>query len=130
WLLLCAALVGIGFNIKMLEAYLVLPAFGLLYLLAAPTSIWKRLGHLALAGVLLLVISFSWALAVDLTPASQRPYVGSSQDNSEISLALGYNGINRLIGRFGRGFGGGPRANTPTNATNRSPNTSGNGRPT
>ncbi len=101
WLLLCAAAVGIGFNIKMLEAYLVVPAFGLLYLLAAPTSIWKRVVHLALALMLLLVISFSWALAVDLTPASQRPHVGNTQDNSEISLALGYNGLQRLLGLGG-----------------------------
>ena len=103
WLLLSAAIVGIGFNVKMLEAYLVVPAYVLLYLLASPVSIWKRVWHLALAGVVLLAISFSWALAVDLTPASMRPYVGSSQNNSEISLALGYNGINRLIGQFGRG---------------------------
>jgi 4-amino-4-deoxy-L-arabinose transferase-like glycosyltransferase len=103
WLLLSAAVVGIGFNIKMLEAYLVVPAYGLLYLLAAPVSIWKRIGHLALASVVLLAISLSWALAVDMTPAALRPYVGSSQNNSEISLALGYNGINRLIGQFGRG---------------------------
>ncbi len=103
WLLLSAAIVGIGFNVKMLEAYLVVPAYGLLYLLAAPLSLWKRVGQLALAGVVLLVISLSWALVVDLTPASLRPYVGSSQNNSEISLALGYNGINRLIGQFGRG---------------------------
>ena len=120
WLLLSAVIVGIGFNIKMLEAYLVVPAFGLLYLLAAPKSIWKRIGHLALAVVVLLIVSFSWAVAVDLTPASQRPYVGSTQDNSELSLALGYNGIDRLLGRFGGGFGGGPRANTPTNGTTRS----------
>ena len=123
WLLLSAAIVGIGFNIKMLEAYLVVPAFGLLYLLAAPRSLWKRIGHLALAGMLLLVISLSWVVAVDLTPASQRPYVGSTQDNSELSLAIGYNGIERLLGSFGRGFGGGLRANTSTNATNRSGNT-------
>src|SRR5436309_12530319 len=103
WLLLSAAIVGIGFNVKMLEAYLVVPAYGLLYLLAAPISLWKRVGQLALAGVVLLVISLSWALVVDLTPASLRPYVGSSQNNSEISLALGYNGINRLVGQFGRG---------------------------
>src|SRR5437763_1681382 len=131
WLLLSAVIVGIGFNIKMLEAYLVVPAFGLLYLLAAPRSIWKRLGHLALAGLVLLVVSFSWVVAVDLTPASQRPYVGSTQDNSEISLALGYNGIERLLGGlFGRGgFRGGPPANTSTNTTNRSGNTSTNGTP-
>src|SRR5438105_2848534 len=63
WLLLSAVIVGIGFNIKMLEAYLVVPAFGLLYLLAAPRSIWKRIGHLALAGALLLVI---WLLPLAL----------------------------------------------------------------
>src|SRR5579885_2190637 len=69
WLLLAAAIVGIGFNIKMMEAYLVVPAFGVLYLLAAPKSLWMRIGHLALALLVLLTISFSWALAVDLTPA-------------------------------------------------------------
>src|SRR5207302_8156506 len=109
-----AAIVGIGFNVKMLEAYLVVPAYILLYLLAAPISLWKRVGHLALAGVVLLAISLSWALAVDLTPASLRPYVGSSQNNSEISLALGYNGISRLIGHLG--FGG--RTNTATPRAN------------
>jgi 4-amino-4-deoxy-L-arabinose transferase-like glycosyltransferase len=124
WLLLTAVIVGIGFNIKMLEAYLVVPAYGLLYLLAAPRSIWKRIGHLALAGVVLLVVSFSWIAAVDLTPATQRPYVGSTQDNSELSLALGYNGIQRLIGQFGNGFRGGPPVNI-----NRSGNTGGNGAP-
>src|SRR6266705_4370295 len=69
WLLLSAVIVGIGFNINMLEAYLVVPAYGLLYLLAAPRSIWKRIVHLAIAGALLLVISLSWVVAVDLTPA-------------------------------------------------------------
>ncbi len=121
WLLLAAALVGLGFNIKMLEAYLVVPAFGLLYLLAAPKRLWTRIAHLALATVVLLVISFSWLVVVDLTPASQRPYVGSTQDNSEISLAFGYNGIDRLLGRFG---GGGFR---PNGANTRSGNTSANG---
>lgn len=122
WLLLTAVIVGIGFNIKMLEAYLVIPAFGLLYLLAAPKSIWKRIAHLAVAGALLLVISLSWMVVVDLIPASQRPYVGSTQNNSELSLALGYNGIQRLLGGFG-GFGG----NTSSNGTPPSGNTSGTG---
>jgi 4-amino-4-deoxy-L-arabinose transferase-like glycosyltransferase len=120
WLLLTALIVGIGFNIKMLEAYLVVPAYGLLYLLAAPKSIWKRIAHLAVAGALLLVVSLSWVVAVDLTPASQRPYVGSTQDNSELSLALGYNGIQRLIGNiFGGsgGFGGESSANRASNGT-------------
>src|SRR5207302_9075349 len=117
WLLLCAVFVGLGFNIKMLEAYLVVPAYGLLYLLAAPRSIWARIGQLALAALLMLTISLSWAVAVDLTPAANRPYVGSSQNNSEISLSLGYNGIQRLIGQFG--FGGGNAGSSTNGNTTR-----------
>ncbi len=112
WLLLCAVSVGLGFNIKMLEAYLVVPAYGLLYLLAAPRKFWVRLVQLAIALLVMLVVSLSWAVVVDLIPASQRPYVGSSQDNSEISLAIGYNGTQRLLGSFG---GGG--SNTPFGGT-------------
>lgn len=122
WLLLCALSVGLGFNIKMMEAYLVVPAFGLLYLLASPRRVWVRIGHLALAILLMLVLSLSWVVAVDLTPSSQRPYVGSTQDNSELSLAIGYNGVQRLLGFFGGGgFGGGGNRNnsntTPSSAS-------------
>lgn len=107
WIILTAVMVGLGFNIKMLEAYLVVPAYAVLYLLASPRKLWMRILQLFVAALIMLAISLSWAVAVDLTPAAQRPYVGSSQDNSEISLALGYNGIQRLLGSFG--FGGGNR---------------------
>ncbi len=128
WLLLSAFIVGIGFNIKMLEAYLVVPAFGVLYLLAAPRSIWKRIGYLALAGLVLLVVSASWIVAVDLTPASQRPFVDSTTDNSELTLALGYNGVDRLIGNI---FGGrrGFRPNTSTTGSRTTGTTGTNGTP-
>jgi 4-amino-4-deoxy-L-arabinose transferase-like glycosyltransferase len=99
WLLVGAVMVGLGFNIKMMEAFLVLPAFYLLYLLAAPVSWWRRFMHLGLATVVLLVVSLSWAVVVDLTPADQRPYVGSSSNNSELDLIVGYNGLGRLLGR-------------------------------
>ena len=102
FLLLGATFVGIGFNIKMLEAYLPLPAFYALYFLGSVEGLWCKVGKLALASILLLVISFSWAVAIDLTPANQRPYVGSSGNNSEMSLIFGYNGIDRLLGMFGR----------------------------
>ena len=97
WLLLCAMLVGIGFNIKMLQAYLVLPAFYLLYLLAPPLPWWKRLLHLVLATVVLLVVSLAWAFTVDLTHPDARPYVGSSKDNTVLELIIGHNGMNRLL---------------------------------
>jgi 4-amino-4-deoxy-L-arabinose transferase-like glycosyltransferase len=123
WLLLCAVCIGLGFNIKMLQAYLVVPAYGLLYLLAAPRSIWKRLLHLGLALLLMVSISLSWAVAVDLTPSASRPYVGSSQDNSEISLAFGYNGVQRLLGSFGMGGGNRQAPSTSSSSTTQSSST-------
>lgn len=117
WLLLSALFVGIGFNVKMSEAYLVVPALGLTYLLCAPRSVWTRIWHLLLALLVMLLISLSWAAVVDLTPVAQRPYVGSTQNNSELSLAFGYNGLNRLhlggIGNGGRNAG----ANGTTRST-------------
>ena len=120
WLLLTAVLVGLGFNIKMLEAYLVVPAYGLLYLLAAPRSLKMRIAQLFVAVLVMLTISLSWAVVVDLTPASLRPYVGSSQDNSEISLALGYNGVQRLLGTIGFGNRS-TTTSTQTSTTNSQP---------
>ncbi|MBN2387541.1 MAG: glycosyltransferase family 39 protein [Anaerolineales bacterium] len=98
WLLLGAALVGLGFNIKMLQAFLPLPAFYALYFFGARTKWWRKLLSLALASVILLAVSLSWAVVVDLTPADQRPYVGSSTDNTVMELIVGHNGLNRLFG--------------------------------
>ena len=97
WLLLSMGLIGIGFNIKMAEAYLVIPAFVLLYFLTSPRHWRTRIWHLAFAAIVLLTVSLSWPLAVDLTPPAQRPFVGSSKNNSELHLAFGYNGIHRLF---------------------------------
>ncbi len=104
WLLLGGVFVGLGFNTKMSEAYLIISALGMAYLLCGPRKIWTCIWHLLLALSVMLVISLSWAAAVDRTPAPQRPYVGSTKDNSEISLAVGYNGLSRLhIGNPGSG---------------------------
>jgi 4-amino-4-deoxy-L-arabinose transferase-like glycosyltransferase len=111
WLLLCAVLVGLGFNIKMLDAYLVVPAFGLMYLLCARTGWLTRISHLALSTLVMLGVSLSWAVVVDLTPAGARPFVGSSGDNSALNLALGYNGLQRLTGGAGTPGGGGAGGN-------------------
>jgi 4-amino-4-deoxy-L-arabinose transferase-like glycosyltransferase len=108
WLLVGVVVVGLGFNVKMLEAYLVLPAFYLLYLVAAPLGWWRRLVHLGVATIVLLVVSLSWAAVVDLTPADQRPYIGNSSNNSELNLIVGWNGAARLLGGGlpGGGVGG------------------------
>ncbi|MGE6632200.1 glycosyltransferase family 39 protein [Bacillus sp. NPDC077027] len=105
-LLLAFALVGIGFNMKMLQAFMVLPAFLLFYLIAARVSLKKKLLSLMLSVVVLMSLSLSWALFVDYTSASNRPYVGSSQTNSVLELAFGYNGTERLLGQTtGKAFG-------------------------
>jgi 4-amino-4-deoxy-L-arabinose transferase-like glycosyltransferase len=98
WLLLGAVLVGLGFNIKMMQTFLVLPAFYLLYLVAAPVSWFKRIVHLGFTTAVLLAVSLSWAVAVDLTPPDQRPYVDSSSTNTVMDLIVGFNGTNRLTG--------------------------------
>ncbi|GHO84801.1 glycosyltransferase family 39 protein [Dictyobacter formicarum] len=126
WLVLSAVFVGIGFNVKMAEAYLVVPALGLTYLLCAPRPLWTRIWHLALALLVVLLLSLSWALAVDLTPAAQRPYVGSTQNNSELSLAFGYNGLNRLRIGGNNSFGGRNR-NGDFNPNTQRRNTTGSG---
>ena len=99
WLILGAFLIGLGFNIKMLEAFLVVPACFLLYLIAAPVTWPRRIIHLGLATVVLLVVSLSWATAVDLTPPDQRPYVGSSSNDTMMDLIVGHNGAGRLTGQ-------------------------------
>ncbi len=107
FLLLGAALVGIGFNIKMLQAFLPLPAFYALYFFGAQAGWWRKIRDLFVASVLLLAISLSWAITVDLIPADQRPYVGSSTNNTVMELIIGHNGISRLVGGMG-GLRGGP----------------------
>ncbi|WP_372010236.1 glycosyltransferase family 39 protein [Paenibacillus chitinolyticus] len=100
------ALIGLGFNMKMLQAYMILPAFVLFYLFAFKSTWKKKAGVLSGAIALMLVISVSWAVIVDSIPASERPYIGSSETNSVLELAFGYNGVSRLTGNQGGGPGG------------------------
>ncbi|MEI7554479.1 glycosyltransferase family 39 protein [Candidatus Chlorohelix sp.] len=96
WLSLSTAMIGVAFNIKMLEAFIALPAFYLVYLLLAPVKWWKRIIHLVLPTIILAAVSLSWAVVVDLTPTDQRPYIGSSSTNSVLNLIFDYNGLNRI----------------------------------
>jgi 4-amino-4-deoxy-L-arabinose transferase-like glycosyltransferase len=96
WLVLSAVLVGLGFNVKELEAYLILPALLVMYAIGSPRRPLTRLWHLMVSGFTVLVVSFAWIIAVDLTPPGDRPFVSDSGTNSELSLAMGYNGFGRL----------------------------------
>jgi 4-amino-4-deoxy-L-arabinose transferase-like glycosyltransferase len=107
WLLLAGSLIGFAFLTKMLQGFLVLPAFTLVYLVCAPVSVRRRIGQLLLAGLALLVSAGWWVAAVALTPAADRPYVGGSTDNSVLNLVFGYNGLARIDGTSGAAGGGG-----------------------
>jgi 4-amino-4-deoxy-L-arabinose transferase-like glycosyltransferase len=111
WLVFAGSMVGLGFLTKMLQALLVVPAFALVYLIAAPTGRWRRVRQLLLAGVAMVVAGGWWVAVVSLIPAADRPYIGGSQNNSILELTLGYNGFGRLTGDEtgsvgGGGFGG------------------------
>lgn len=100
-LLGCAVLVGLAFNTKTLAAYLVVPSLALGYLVCAPGMLRSRIAQLAAAGVVLALVSASWSAVVELTPASQRPFVGGSTDNTELNLTFAYNGFGRVEGQVG-----------------------------
>lgn len=101
WLLCSAVLVGLAFNTKTLAAYLVVPGIALAYLLCAPGSLQRRVAMLLVAAAVMGIVSFSWIAMVELTPATQRPYVGDTTDNSELGLTFGYNGFGRVGGELG-----------------------------
>ena len=119
WLVLAGSLVGFGFLTKMLQAFLVLPAFGIAYLVAGPPRLGRRVWQVTAGGLATLVAAGWWVAIVELTPASARPYIGGSTSNSVLQLTFGYNGLGRITGNetgsvgFGNGtgspFGGAPR---------------------
>ena len=101
WLVATGALVGLGFLTKQLQVLLVVPALALTVLVVAPSRPWRRIGDL-LAGGAAVVVSAGWYVAlVELWPASSRPYIGGSTTNSLLELALGYNGLGRILGSEG-----------------------------
>jgi 4-amino-4-deoxy-L-arabinose transferase-like glycosyltransferase len=95
------ALVGLGFNVKMLAAFLVLPSFALTYLVGAPVPLLRRTAHLAAGGLALVVVSLAWIVPYDLVAPSERPYAGSTRGNSMLELAVVQYGLERLVGRAG-----------------------------
>jgi len=106
WLILAGALVGGGFLAKELQAFVILPVLGGVYLFAGPPRLWTRIKQLSLA-FLTMIVSFGWWVAVvELMPSTARPYIGGSQNNDLLSLVFGYNGFGRLTGNETGSVGG------------------------
>ena len=99
-LVLAGVWVGLAFQAKMLQAWLVLPALYIAYLMAAPAlSLARRYGHIAVSVAVTLAVSLSWMSIVALVPAHDRPYVDGSCNNSVFSQVFLYNGADRLSGK-------------------------------
>jgi 4-amino-4-deoxy-L-arabinose transferase-like glycosyltransferase len=107
WLVLTGLLVGLAFNTKLLQGWMVLPAFAITYAFCAPGSIRRRVAGLAVSFGAVIVASSWWVVGMQLVPTSLRPFVGGSTDGSALNLILGYNGLGRLFGGDGNGAGGG-----------------------
>ncbi len=97
WMVLTGVMIGLGALTKSLTAWVILPAVGVSYLVAAPARLVRRIGVLALLGVVVVVGSLWWPTAVDLVPKSHRPFVESSTDDSELNLVLVTDGLDRVI---------------------------------
>ncbi len=107
WMVLAGTLIGFGFITKMLQALILMPVLALVYLLAGPPKLGRRIVQLVYTGIALIVSAGWWVAVVELTPASDRPYIGGSTDNSLLNLIFGYNGIGRLSGNETGSVGGG-----------------------
>ncbi|MGI8801247.1 MAG: ArnT family glycosyltransferase, partial [Solirubrobacteraceae bacterium] len=106
-LVLAAVFVGLAFNVKMLEAYLVVPTLVLTFLIAGHGGLRRRMLQLSVAGGAMTAVSFVWYGAMMLLPAADRPWVGDTTDNSWFSLIFRANGLSRVAGNTGGGPGGG-----------------------
>jgi 4-amino-4-deoxy-L-arabinose transferase-like glycosyltransferase len=107
WVVAAGTMIGFAFLAKMAQAFLVLPAFALVYMVAAPVGLGRRAWQMLLGGVAIVVSAGWWVAIVALWPAGSRPMIDGSPDNSILNLITGYNGLGRIFGSSGPGGGGG-----------------------
>jgi 4-amino-4-deoxy-L-arabinose transferase-like glycosyltransferase len=107
WVVAAGTMIGFAFLAKMMQAFLVLPAFALVYLVAAPTGLRRRLWQMLAGGVAIVVSAGWWVAIVALWPASSRPMIDGTSDNSILNLIVGYNGLGRIFGASAPGGGSG-----------------------
>jgi 4-amino-4-deoxy-L-arabinose transferase-like glycosyltransferase len=95
-LLVAGVWVGLAFQAKMLEAWLVLPGLALAWLVAGSGGVRRRLAAIAGLCVLAAAMSLVWIAPVSLVPQHDRPYVDGSQHDSLFEQVFDYNGFGRV----------------------------------
>jgi 4-amino-4-deoxy-L-arabinose transferase-like glycosyltransferase len=96
-LVIAMALLGVAFNVKMLAALICGPALLAGWWLSVTLDWQRRLGWMAAAGATLVIVSLSWAVVFDLTSATNRPFAGSTRNNSMLELIVVHNGFDRFV---------------------------------
>jgi 4-amino-4-deoxy-L-arabinose transferase-like glycosyltransferase len=108
WLVLSGGCIGLGFETKMAAGLIILPALASAYVWVAPHGRLVAVRQLLWGGLALAVVGLAWPLLITVTPATGRPWISGTSDNSVWSLILGYNGLGRVDGQAGGPGGGGP----------------------
>ncbi|MET3206984.1 UNVERIFIED_ORG: 4-amino-4-deoxy-L-arabinose transferase-like glycosyltransferase [Arthrobacter sp. UYEF13] len=103
FLYLAAFLLGIAFLCKQFQSWILVPAVVIAFLVFGFGPLWKRLRQLLLAAAVMVIPASLWITVAELTPASERPWIGGSNSNSFLELTFGYNGFGRLTGQTGLG---------------------------
>ncbi|MEU4523779.1 glycosyltransferase family 39 protein [Amycolatopsis sp. NPDC024027] len=103
WVAVAGVLVGAGFQIKMIEAWVVLPALVAACLAGSGPRGWRA----TVLGGTATVVSLGWLVVAGFIPRGERPHVDGSRDDSWWEMVFGYNGL-------GRGLAGG---GSPLSAT-------------
>jgi len=88
--------VGLAFQAKMIEAWVILPAFALAYLIGGPNSIGRKLRQVLVGGLVVVAVSLVWMTVVTLVPSTDRPYVDGSTNDSVYQQVFVYNGFGRV----------------------------------
>lgn len=97
YLLLAGALVGLGFQAKMMQAWLVLPAMVGVFLIMSPGTLVAKAKKLAWAGLVTVGVSLSWMSAIGTLPAGARPFIDGTTNNNIFAMVFGYNGTNHFL---------------------------------
>jgi 4-amino-4-deoxy-L-arabinose transferase-like glycosyltransferase len=97
WYLLSGAAFGLGFLAKQIQALVPLPAIALALLVFGAGTLGGRIVRLVAASGAMVLAAGWWVALVELTPKSDRPYIGGTTTNSMIELTLNYNGVARLV---------------------------------
>ena len=108
WIVWAGVMVGLAFETKMLVAFMVVPGIVAAWLWVAPRGRLAAARQLLAGGTAMVVVGGAWPLLMTLTPASDRPWISGTSDNSIWSLIFGYNGLGRIDGQAGAPGGAGP----------------------